>query len=223
MSLSHFSTFDKEKEGGRHDAAIYYSYDAYDPANGQYGKTRRTGMSDSSGSTAWKYDGRGRVIQEVKVISGSGTFKSEWLYNSADLVDWMKYPADTNGNLGEAVVYSYHPQMLVNNVWGTNTYVQSSSYDAAGRLVQLVRGVGTLTTNYTYYGWTETASLDGQQVGQGARLKQVATGTLQDLRYLYDAVGNVRKIEDYKLGNPQKQNFTYDSLTGFPDRGGPTR
>ncbi len=78
--------------------------------------------------------------------------------------------------------------------------------------MQLVRGLGTLTTNYTYYGWTETASPDGQPVGQGARLKQVATGTLQDLRYLYDAVGNVRKIEDYKLGSPQKQNFTYDSL-----------
>ncbi len=102
--------------------------------------------------------------------------------------------------------------MLINTVTGTSTYVQSSSYDAAGRLVQLVRGLGTLTTNYTYYGWTETASLDGQPVGQGARLKQVATGTLQDLRYLYDAVGNVRKIEDYKLGSPQKQNFTYDSL-----------
>ena len=91
---------------------VSYSYDAYDPANGQYGRMRRTGMTDGSGTTSWKYDGRGRVIQESKVISGSGTFKSEWWYNSADLVDWMKYPADNNGNLGEAVVFSYHPQML---------------------------------------------------------------------------------------------------------------
>ncbi len=84
---------------------VSYTYDAYDPANGQYGKTRRTGVSDNgSNTTTWKYDGRGRVTQEVKVISGSGTFKSEWFYNSADLVDWMKYPADNNGNLGEAVV-----------------------------------------------------------------------------------------------------------------------
>ncbi len=181
-----------------------YSYDAYDPGNGQYGKTRRTGMSDGSGSTAWKYDGRGRVIQEVKAITGSGTFKSEWFYNSADLVDWMKYPADANGNLGEAVVYSYHPQMLVNNVWGTNTYVKSTSYDAAERVdVRLLGDSGgnaILRTDYNYFAWSDSN-------GNG-RLKQIKSEDLyptvtllQDLRYyntgtgasFFDAVGNLAR------------------------------
>ena len=150
-------------------------FDAYDPANGQYGKTRRTGMTDNgSNTTSWKYDGRGRVVQEVKVISGSGTFKSEWFYNSADLLDWMKYPADNNGNLGEAVVYSYHPQMLVNNVWGTNTYVKSTSYDAAGhvdiRLLGDSSGNAILRTDYDYFAWNDSN-------GNG-RLKQIKSEDL---------------------------------------------
>ncbi len=37
-----------------------YTYDAYDPANGQYGKGRKTGMTDSSGSMAYRYYARGR-------------------------------------------------------------------------------------------------------------------------------------------------------------------
>ena len=32
---------------------VSYTYDAYDPGNGQYGKGMRTGMTDSSGSTSW--------------------------------------------------------------------------------------------------------------------------------------------------------------------------
>ena len=166
---------------------VSYSYDAYDPANGQYGKTRRTGMTDNgSNTTSWKYDGRGRVVQEVKVISGSGTFKSEWFYNSADLLDWMKYPADNNGNLGEAVVYSYHPQMLVNNVWGTNTYVQTSGYDAAGRVdVRLLgesSGNAILRTDYDYFAWNDSNGSGRLNQIKSDDLSPVVT-PLQDLRY----------------------------------------
>jgi YD repeat-containing protein len=43
-------------------------------------------MEDASGSTSWDYDSRGRVTKETKTISNSGTFVSQWGYNSADLV-----------------------------------------------------------------------------------------------------------------------------------------
>ena len=50
--------------------AVVYTYDS-----GTYGKGRRTGMSDGSGSTSWTYDARGRMTQETKVITGSGTLQ----------------------------------------------------------------------------------------------------------------------------------------------------
>ncbi|MCW5852069.1 MAG: RHS repeat protein, partial [Anaerolineae bacterium] len=47
-----------------------YTYDAYDGAT-QFGRGRRTGMVDGSGSTNWVYDQRGRVTKETKAISGA--------------------------------------------------------------------------------------------------------------------------------------------------------
>ncbi len=43
---------------------------------------------------------RGRVIQEAKTITGSGMYTTEWGYNPADMVDWMKYPEGSNGAMG---------------------------------------------------------------------------------------------------------------------------
>ena len=188
---------------------ITYSYDY-----GMNGKRHRTGMTDGSGNTSWTYDSRGRMTQETKVITSSGTFKTQWSYNSADLVSSMTYPADASGNTGEVVNYTYLPQMLLDTVIGTSTYVKNTDYDAAGRVD--VRDLGLSGSNplirmdNTYFLWTD-------EDGQG-RLKQMTSGmmgdldSLQDLHYTYDTNGDVLTIQDYKAGSPQTQTFTYDEL-----------
>ena len=119
------------------------------------------------------------------------------------------------GQVGERVNYGYLPSGHFNSAVGvgTATYVQSTAYDAAGRVTQRVLGSSpVLYTTYTYYPWT-TAN------GQG-RLQYIKTGTatppnntsLQNLKYTYDAVGNVKTIVDYKAGGTQTQTFTYDAL-----------
>jgi RHS repeat-associated protein len=197
---------------------VTYSYDATTGSN--YGIGRRTGMIDASGSTAWKYDSRGRLIQESKAVTGSGTFVTQWTYNSADLPVSMRYPADNNSGLGETVSYTYRPQMLVNTVVGTNVYVNGSEYDAAGRLdVRWLGWTGSsavIKTDNDYFDWN---FLNGS-----GRLKAIKAGvpgnytSLQDLQYYsdtgasaYDAAGNLLKIYDYKAGAPQTQSFTYDA------------
>jgi YD repeat-containing protein len=191
--------------------AVGYTYDY-----GINGKGRRTGMTDGSGSTSWLYDNRGRMTQETKTFTNNDTFKTQWSYNSADLVVTMTYPADASGNTGEVVNYSYLNQMLLDRVYkDTNTvYVNNTVYDAAGRLdvrdLGLSSGNPVIRMDYTYWGWTEAN-------GQG-RLKQIMSGimtktdSLQDLRYTYDVNGNVRTIQDYLAGSPQTQTFTYDTL-----------
>jgi hypothetical protein len=95
-------------------------------------------------------------------------------------------------------------------------YLQSTSYDAAGRVTQRTLG-GTsqrVQTTYEYYWWSS----------QGGRLYRIKSGTpfvdppatpdptkFQDLYYNYDAVGNILHIYDYKAG-PQTQTFSYDPL-----------
>jgi RHS repeat-associated protein len=188
-----------------------YGYD-----NGTYGIGQRTSMTDGSGSTAWTYDSRGRVTQESKVITGSGTYVTQYTYNSANQVVTMRYPADNAGGLGETLTMAYNAQNTIKNVLSnTNSYyyLEQAFYDAAGRIDQLYLGaVNTvnnpvLVTNYDYYAWTS----------QGGRLQYLKSGvwgsltSLQNLSYTYDAVGNVETILDGNNSN-QKQCFSYDNL-----------
>jgi len=123
----------------------------------------------------------------------------------------MKYPANASGGQGETVTSTYLPQMAINSLSGTSLYVQSTQYDAAGRLTLRVLGANTLRTTQSYYAWNEIN-------GQG-RLHFLQTETttnpptsLQNLAYVYDAVGNVLTITDQNAGGVQTQTFTYDSL-----------
>jgi hypothetical protein len=120
-----------------------------------FGKTRN--------SSAWSYDRRGRLTQESKVISGSGTFITQYGYNSAEGVSWMKYPANNSGGVGEQVSYTYLPQGGVQNVLGAGPYyyLQRADYDAAGRMVSRRLGAANLANNpalvsgCAYYPWTQ--------------------------------------------------------------------
>jgi len=196
----------KTYSGACSGTAVVYTYDAYSSGT-NYGRGYRTSMTDGSGSTTWTYDTRGRVTKETKVINGGGTFVTQWGYDAMDRVKWMKYPSGNTGGTGEQVNYTYAANGALNSAIGTSTYVQSTTYDAAGRVDLRVLGANTLKQDYIYYPWT-TAN------GQG-RLQYLKTGTpsyltsLQYMRYTYDAVGNVTNIYDYKAGGTQTQHFTY--------------
>ncbi len=170
-----------------------YTYDA-----GPNGKGRRTGMTDASGSTSWSYDQRGRMTAEYKTIN-SQLFSTLWSYNSADLPVSMTYPD------GEVVTNTYTPQMLLDTVSGTSNYVSDTTYDSAGRLKNRVFG-NTTQSAYTYYPWSQ----------QGGRLQYLKSGTaaapaaLQNLSYVYDAVGNIQTITDALAS--ETQTYGYDPL-----------
>jgi len=174
----------------------------------EIGIGRRTSMSDPSGWTGWVYNERGLTIKETKFITSIGTFMTQYTYNSANLPASLTYPADASSNPGEQVSFTYHPQMALNTAIGSTTYVQGTTYDAAGRVDVRTLGNNTLKTDYNYNPWST----------KGGRLQQLKSGTpgvpdsLQDLRYTYDPVGDVLTIQDYKAGNPQTQTFTYDDL-----------
>jgi hypothetical protein len=109
----------------------------------------------------------------------------------------MKYPD------GEIVNYTYDNQMLLDSLSnGTTHYVQSTTYDKSGRVNERTLG-NNLVQNYDYYAWNEKASLDGVQIGQGGRLKNLSAGSLQNLSYVYDAMGNIRTITIRSLSKPK--------------------
>jgi YD repeat-containing protein len=188
---------------------VGYIYD-----QGTNGVGQRTRMDYGAGSyTTWSYDARGRLQYETQVIDGSGIFQTQYAYNSADLPVWMRYPANNTGEQGEIVNYTYNTQMLLDQVTGTDTYVDDTWYDAAGRVTLRELGSNyTLGQSYAYYPWTQ----------QGGRLQSLQSGlpadpdSLQSLSYSYDSVGNVETISDFGAtsnpSDPQLQTFGYDAL-----------
>ncbi len=183
-----------------------YTYDQDANAVGH-----RNRMDDPNGYTTWTYDTRGRTTQETKVISntGGGTFVTQYGYDTLDRVITMTYPGGNAGQIGEQVNFTYNNANQLNSVTGAVPYVQSTAYDAPGRVTQHVLGSNAVQQNYAYYPWTT-------RTGNG-RLQQLTSGvqgnltSLQNLNYTYDAVGNVQTIVDNKAG-PQTQTFHYDSL-----------
>jgi RHS repeat-associated protein len=195
-----------------------YSYDEFNEATGQYGRGYRTGMVDPSGETSWKYDPRGRVVEETKTVTGVSSFRSAWSYTSADLLAGQVYPADASGGLGESLTFSYHPQAALKSVYSNLSYyyVQNITYDVAGRVDVRKLGATSLAssqlwqTDYDYFPWSTPG-------GQG-RLQRLKSGTyanatsLQDLTYSYDLLGNVLSIVNTKANGAQTQSFSYDLL-----------
>ena len=189
-----------------------YTYD-----QGANGVGRRTGLTDPASSATWNYDVRGLVTQETKVINGTGggTFVTQYGgYDAMDRPQWMKYPGGNAGQIGEQVNFTYNAAAQLNSVSGATPYVQSTTYDAAGRVDYRVLGSNVVHQDYVYHPWTTVN-------GQG-RVQQIKAGvpgnltSLQDLNYTYDAVGNVLTILDNKAG-PQTQTFHYDALDRLKD------
>lgn len=130
-------------------------------------------MVDASESTSWVYDARGRVTEESKVINGEGTFKTRWSYYADDQVKTMTYPGGNAGQTGEPVTYEYNAAGWLESVVGDDTYVQSTTYDALGRVELRKLGNDVLRRDPEYYPWT-TAN------GRG-RLRQLKAGTPSNL------------------------------------------
>lgn len=167
--------------------AVSFTYDT----NGDTGY--RTGMTDGSGTTAWDYDPRGRLIKEDKTISGQA-FTTLYTYDSADQLISMTYPN------GETVIITNLPQGGNKTI---GSYLTGTVVNANGRVSERSFGNGA-TTNLTYNDWlTGGSQLSTLQSGQ--------SGSLINLGFTYDSVGNITSITD-NLNSSQVQTFTYDSM-----------
>ena len=99
--------------------------------------------------------------------------------------------------------------MLLDTVIGDNNYVSGTGYDSPGRITS-ARLAMVSPKPLTIISWDEKATVDSQLVGQGGRMKSITVGALQNMSYLYDAVGNVRQITN--LPANETNNYGYDAL-----------
>jgi RHS repeat-associated protein len=211
---------------------IAYHYDEGGASANAIG--RRTSMTDTSGSTSWVYDARGSLTSET-----TQGYTTHWTYNNADQPLTMKYPDN------EVVNITYNSQMQLNSLIGTDTYVQSSSYDSASRLTSRALG-NTLTQKFHYYDWnTQGGGLEAIVTGSGTWDDQALTFTnmIQKQTYTHDPVGNITQMTNvpasetntygydalnrltaWTLNGTQQEVYTYDPATGnLQTKGAPTQ
>jgi RHS repeat-associated protein len=171
---------------------VSYTYDEGDNGNGQ-----RTGMADSSGTTTYKYDARGRLIEEKRTID-SVDYVTRFDYDGADRVTWILYPT------GENITQDYNGRGLPYSLSGSvvGDIVNSTVYNNLGQITEINLNNG-LTNSFEYWGIDESGGYYG-------RLYRINVGNLMDVRHTWDAGGNLVQRQDYLAS--ENENFTYDFL-----------
>jgi RHS repeat-associated protein len=91
---------------------------------------------------------------------------------------------------------------------GSSLYVQSTQYDAAGRLELRLLGADQVRIDPYYRPWDTQGGRMHWLIGRVGS----AGAFLQALEYAYDAVGNVSWIKDNLAGGVQTQSFSYDAM-----------
>ncbi len=172
----------------------------YDEAAAGFGIGRLTGVSDSSGSTAYVYDPRGNVVQENHVVGGR-SYITSYAYDLANHVAQITYPS------GRIVSYT---RDTMGRIGGVATQANSSAVPVAVASSATYAPFGPLTSLTYGNGLTLSVSYD-QDYQPSARLVTGAA-SVQDLAYGVDADGNITGITDH-LATARSQVFQYDSLS----------
>jgi hypothetical protein len=134
-----------------------------------------------------------------------------------DRVKTMAYP----GSYPETLTYAYWPNGAVNSVNSSllALYVGETRYNEAGMidtmcLGNVCNGAEVVRVTYEYYDWQPNPPSSGEARRRLASIQAGPPGqatALLNLSYAdYDLAGNVLQIQDFKMGSPQVQTFTYD-------------
>jgi len=161
---------------------VTYTYDS--TSGGNYGKGLRTGMTDALGTTSYKYDTRGRLIEENRTID-SDNYTTQFAYDGAGRITNIIYPT------GENVTQSYNgrgfPYSLSGSIAGD--LVNSTLYNNLGLPTEINLNNG-LNTTFGYWDTGGTYDTSSSYYGHLWKIKTVPSGggsTLRDIKHTWDA------------------------------------
>lgn len=142
-----------------------------------------TNVSNDKGVVIkYKYDDKGRVIKETKVVDGI-SFEKNYAYDSMDR------PRFFSG--ASSIIFSYGNNSLISSIQN----FLNISYNEINQ-PSIKNYDNNQQTNYTY--------------DNNFRLTKIKTEGKQELNYGYDSVGNVNQINDTK--NSRFFSMAYDPL-----------
>ena len=193
---------------------VTYTYDS--TTSGNYGKGQRTGMTDALGTTSYKYDYHGRLLEEKRTVD-SVDYTTQFAYDGADRVTTTTYPTGevvTNGYNGRGLPYTLSGGVAGNLVTGT-------LYNNLGSITEINLGNGLRTT----FGYWDVGGSYDTSGGYYGRLWEIKTlpqagGTaIQDVRHTWDAGGSLTQRQDALAA--ETESFSYDFLDRLTSVSGP--
>jgi len=168
---------------------IAFSYDI-----GTYGKGRRTGITDPSGSTSFEYDARGRLVGKISTVNNV-SYSLDRSFTAGGRLTSLTYPS------GRTVDYTRYPNgrtQQISTTYGANTVnlVSNLVYQPFGRPKSLSSASGGIVDT---------------QSGDCGCLEVANPGTPWEMVYTYDGNRNVKTIQG--TNKPWlNQDYTYDPL-----------
>lgn len=196
---------------GEPDRPVLYEYGAAGAADNAAGRLTR--ITDGSGVEERAYGLLGEMVRQARTIlrdtgGAPQTYTTTYRYDTWGRLLGMVYPD------GESLNYDYDAGGMVDRISGNTQgdpyeYLRRLEYDKSRQQAYLEMGNGVRST-FQY-------RPDDQRLD---RLQSVAPGGLfQDLRFTYDAVGNVLALANEApvpsasaIGGPTEQRFAYDDL-----------
>lgn len=153
------------------------------------------------------YDDRGRP-KELNTLVDSAAYLVATTYDSASRVDAVTYPAT---NL---------PALAVKNAYNTYGHLlQVQRVDAGGSTVFWRASAKTASGLVTSEALNDSLLTQTRGFDPVDRLSSVVAGTVHNLSYSYDALGNVKQRVD-SIDNVT-ENFSYDTLNRLTIASGP--
>ncbi|MEU4066519.1 DUF3990 domain-containing protein [Streptomyces wedmorensis] len=157
--------------------------------------------------------------RKVTIPAAAGALQGEYTYAFAYTATGS--PASTTlpaggGLKAEKLITRYNEQGLALSTSGLDWYVNDTRYDPEGRVLQTSSG------NAPYRLWT-TNFYDPHtgKLAQTVNDREVADYRVNDVRYTYDTIGNVKKITEHTGSGTNKvsdtQCFAFDALRQLTD------
>ncbi len=187
---------------------VYYEYGGPNSGN-ESGRITR--QQDASGVEQFYYGNLGELTKNIHTFvmpkGETYTFAMEWNYDTWNRLQSIIYPDS------EIVNYRYNNGGSLQNFEGSKNgtaynYINSIGYDKFENRINMKYGNNS-ETRYTYDPLTRRLS----------NLIAVSnSGTMQDLNYTYDNIGNITMVQNNasqtnnNLGGTYEYEYTYDNI-----------
>ena len=181
---------------------------------------RMVSRTTTEGISTWAYDSGLYSVGKVVQVTGPGPYRQLHTYDSlgrpsevTTQYEGGSYTTQTTYDAFSRVATSEYPTgFRTRHVYNNTGHLQQILDDGLSALLWQANSVnakGRLTSE-TFGNGVNTQHEFDATTGDLARIYSLGSETLQDLNYLFDAIGNLTSIHDARQG--LTETFVYDNL-----------